>query len=191
MSHLGGLALHFSGLAGLAILLAMGPTPVAAQSLPATPARTEAITAGPYNLSVNLYSNPLRSGEAAAISISPLPGSAPLEGAKLSMVARPGPGTDASSGRTIPLAANQATGGLYAGQLTLEVRGAYLLEIDVAGPAGSASATVPLNVSAPAAIPVWLGWLIGLGPALVGLTLFGLWNKSYLGKLKLEGMVPA
>jgi len=50
------------------------------------------------------------------------------------------------------------------GVLHLPVRGAWQVGIDLDGPAGHGSASLDVTVSAPNAIPPWLGWLIGLSP---------------------------
>jgi hypothetical protein len=52
------------------------------------------------------------------------------------------------------------------GSISLPVRGAWYLLIDLNGPRGPGTASVDLTVLAPNAIPPWLGWLIGLSPLL-------------------------
>ena len=46
--------------------------------------------------------------------------------------------------------------------VTANVVGAWTLHLEVNGPQGPSSVDTPVAVAGPAAIPVWVGWLIGL-----------------------------
>jgi hypothetical protein len=50
--------------------------------------------------------------------------------------------------------------------------------VSLDGPQGPGTGSIVVTVSAPGAIPVWLGWLIGLSP-LVGLAWFGLAQRRH------------
>ena len=83
--------------------------------------------------------------------------------------------------------ADPAEPGSYTGEVSFPVRGAWDLQLHASGPEGEATADVPITVAAPSAIPVWIGWLIGLSP-LVGLAWFAWWNRNYLRRLRAERM---
>src|SRR6266516_4054379 len=65
-----------------------------------------------------------------------------------------------------PLATQRAHIGPY--QLLLSFytlpRTEQLLHMTASGPAGSFAGDIPIDVLGPPAIPIWLGWLIGLSP---------------------------
>jgi len=69
------------------------------------------------------------------------------------------------------------------------VQGAWRLEIEVNGAAGVGTVSLPIEVAGPPAIPIWLGWLIGLSPML-GLAWFAGWNRRYLRRLVRETVTP-
>jgi hypothetical protein len=94
---------------------------------------------------------------------------APADGAGVVAITLPGPGTPARPGRTAIAAGGRP--GTYEVTATFPVRGAWVVAIDVAGRAGSGRAVVPVTAAAPGAIPIWLGWAIGLSP-LVGVAAF-------------------
>jgi hypothetical protein len=126
--------------------------------------RTDAYTAGPYTVTVTRV-EPVDVGSTAAFAVSV----APADGAGVVAITLPGPGTTARPGRTVVGAG--ARPGTYEVTATFPVRGAWVLAIDVAGRAGRGRAAVPVTAAAPGAIPIWLGWAIGLSP-LVGLAAF-------------------
>jgi hypothetical protein len=57
------------------------------------------------------------------------------------------------------------------GDAEITVQGTWTLDIVVTGSAGQGEASVPIIATAPPAIPIWLGWVIGFIP-LYGLVVF-------------------
>ncbi len=137
------------------LALAMVPIQVRASSMP----RTEMLKAGPYSIEVTLSLDPPEVEK--PLNITLVAGNASqLSG---SVMAIPGAGTDAITVRTL-LAPAGHTSNTLEGTLHLPVRGAWQIVIDLDGPSGRGSASLDVTVSAPNAIPAWLGWLIGLSP---------------------------
>lgn len=136
-----------------------------------TPARVAHVDAGPYPLTVILYKDPANAGFALPFSITaqhPKNGSLTFDVSSI-----PDRGVDAT-----PVHAsvtNTANGAQGTAEIT--VQGGWTLEVNVDGPAGHGTATVPIRATAPPAIPSWLGWLIGLIP-LYGLFLFLLMQRN-------------
>ena len=50
------------------------------------------------------------------------------------------------------------------GDAEITVQGTWALDIVVTGSAGQGEASVPIIATAPPAIPIWLGWVIGFIP---------------------------
>lgn len=165
---------------GLGLLL--GPPAARAHDLPA---RAEQHRVGPYALEVALYTDPPRVDQAVPVTVRSLRTGPPLEGATVSVVGLPGPGTSANRTRTVSLQSESHEPNSYAGELTFVVRGAWDLEVTVDGPGGNGTLRLPVSVAAPPAIPVWLGWLVGLSP-LVGLAFFAWSQRGYLRRLQAE-----
>ena len=163
----------------LAVLvgLVVGLAPVGAFAHAGNPVQTTTVQAGPYTLDVMLYSEP-RVSQPISVRIAPhsLPGERPNLRVQVEM--QPGLGTDATpvKARVYPDPDNPA---MYATYPVVVVRGSWVLELTVLGPRGSGAATVPLTVAAPAAIPLWLGWLLGLSP-LLGIAWFAWWQGRWL-----------
>ena len=135
--------------------LAVVPIQARASSLP----RTDTLKAGPYSIEVTLSLDPPEVEKPLNIAL------VTRDASQLSgyVMAVPGPGTDAIIVRA-PLAPAGHTSNTLVGVLHLPVRGAWQVGIDLDGPAGHGSASLDVTVSAPNAIPPWLGWLIGLSP---------------------------
>lgn len=93
------------------------------------------------------------------------------------LVARPGAGTDAVEVHA-PLSPSRRTPTEFAGAIHFTVRGSWHLLVRFSGPQGPATASIDLVVSAPDALPSWLGWLIGLSP-LVGCLWFAWRQYTY------------
>jgi hypothetical protein len=146
------------------------------------PARQDERTIAGYHLLINQYADPARVEQALPVTVSAAPDGPSLDGASLSLVGRPGLGTDGVATRAVPLIEEPFEPGSYAAEMTFSVAGSWEIEVQVDGPAGSGAARVPVVVAAPSAIPVWLGWLIGLSP-LAGLAWFGTWNRRELRRL--------
>lgn len=127
-----------------------------------TPARTVTMAAGPYIVDINLYQDPPSTDQPLEVTVVPHDRGLPLSGL---IVAQPGLGTDAVPLHTKLTAAGDNTGTLR-GSISMPVRGAWQIVIQLDGPRGAGSATVPVVVGAPGAMPEWLAWLIGSSPLL-------------------------
>ena len=169
----------------LVICLALLTFPLASVSAHEDAVRIEQLSAGPYLLSVQLNDDPAKVEQPLELTVQPLPGSAALDGATVTVTGVPGLGTDAMQTRETTMQPVSGEPGSYTGQVSFPVRGAWDLEVGVSGPAGEKTASVPLIVAAPEAIPVWLGWLIGMSP-LAGVVWFVWWNRGYLRRLRAE-----
>jgi hypothetical protein len=143
---------------------------------------TEQLQAGPYLLEVSLDRDPPRTGQNLDVTVRALPGGAPIVwngGSRVTVVAMPAAGTDATQTRQIMLQPETHDRSSFAGTVQFPVRGSWTLEIQASGPDGEGTASLPLAVAGPPVIPFWLGWLIGLSPVL-GLVWFADWNRRYL-----------
>jgi hypothetical protein len=173
------------------LLLVLCLAPSALLAAPASAhqeaARTEQLQVGPYLLSVQLDEDPPHVEEPLMLRVHSLPSSASLDEAAVTVTGVPGPGTDATQTRVTNMRADPAEPGSYTGEVSFPVRGAWDLQLHASGPEGEATANVPITVAAPSAIPVWIGWLIGLSP-LVGVAWFAWWNRNYLRRLRAERM---
>ena len=135
-------------------------------SIPATalasskPARTETLTAGPYTVVVGLSDDPPIVDQNFTLTISSHE-TIPLSG---TLLAQPGPGTDALPAH---VSLTPDNGHVLTGTLHLVVRGAWNIIIALNGLKGHGSTELSVTVTAPNAMPPWLGWMIGLLP-LVG-----------------------
>lgn len=130
-----------------------------AASASSGPALTETLTAGPYNVNVNLYQNPPPSDELVELTVVPQDTSVALTG---SIVVEPGLGTDAVP-LHFKLAPLNQTSTLVT-NIRMPVRGSWQVDVELNGAKGPGSANFLITVSAPGAIPVWLAWLIALVP---------------------------
>lgn len=157
------------GVVAFLVLLVEIGLSIAATLPGSTPARTVQVKAGPYPLTVNLYKDPANAGYALPFTISsPQARSLTFDASTV-----PAESVDAT-----PVHASlTATANGAQGTAEITVQGAWILQVDVNGPAGPGTALVPINATAPPAIPLWLGWLIGLIP-LYGLLLFLLMQRN-------------
>ena len=156
-------------LCAMLALLALGGAPAYAQA--SQPLKTIDVQVGSYPLRVSYYSE-VQGGGALEFGIAPQPGGA-VPGSYVVMAV---PGTTVNA---VPVRASlerdpERPGGVR-GSVNLPVSGQWMLSVDVIGPLGHAAADVPILAAAPPAIPVWLGWLIGLLPVWV-LVGFVLWQ---------------
>lgn len=172
----------------LAFTLVLSTRPGTALAHGTGPARTVPVTAGSYRLEVLLYDEPVRAGREFSFSVDPVPGSL-APGERLQLVAT---ATPAARVNAVPVRAGvgphlDGPGGV-AGQIYLPVAGSWTLRLDMQGPLGTAVAEVPLLAAPPPAIPIWLGWLIGLVPVwgLLGFVLTQAWSAWRAGGLVLE-----
>lgn len=161
------LLLIFGIVALLTVFVELGFS-VAATTHGNTPVRVVHVNAGPYPLTVNLYKDPANAGYALPFSVAP---QYPINGT-LTYDASSVPAYDMHA---VPVRAGVSPdanvhNGMQ-GTAEITVQGDWTLHIIVNGPAGQATADVPITATAPPAIPTWLGWLIGLIP-LYGLFAF-------------------
>lgn len=126
------------------------------------PAQTQTLAAGPYVIDVNLYQSQPFTDTPLEMTVVPHDPTLHLQGR---ILADPGLGTDAVEIRA-PLAPITANSTTLRGAISMPVQGAWQIGIALDGPRGSGTAHFPVTVAAPGAIPVWLGWLIGLTPLL-------------------------
>jgi hypothetical protein len=169
----------------VAVGLALELAAPAASAHVERPASTTTVEAWPYTLAVARYADPPRAGQEFEVVVTPAPGSAAPDAVRV--VARPGLGTNATPTRSV-LAPDADAPGSFAGAVRLSVTGPCLLDVVVDGPAGPATATLAMTAGAPGALPIWLGWALGLSP-LLGVAWFTWWQHRYL--LRLEGSAAA
>ncbi|HLL79104.1 MAG TPA: hypothetical protein VKT25_06365 [Ktedonobacteraceae bacterium] len=144
------------------LLLAMALAALPGTALASSgPAHTETLQAGPYVVNVNLYSDPPMTDQSVKVTVVPQDSHLRLTGAIYTI---PGLGTDAVElhSQLTPL----DTSGTLVGSIRMPVRGAWTILVQLNGPQGAGQASFPITVAAPGAIPIWLGWLIGLLPML-------------------------
>ncbi len=161
----------------LVVLIELGFS-VAATTHGSTPARVVHVNAGPYPLTINLYKDPANAGYALPFSIAPQQGingtltydvfSVPMHGIHATPV-RASLSPDANIHNGVQ------------GTAEITVQGNWTLRITVTGPSGTDVVEVPITATAPSAIPLWLGWLIGLIP-LYGLLAFLLLQRGKKNK---------
>jgi hypothetical protein len=157
------------GVVAFLVLLVEIGLSIAATLPGSTPARVVQVKAGPYPLTVSLYKDSANAGYALPFTIS----SPQAKSLTFDASTVPAEGVDAT-----PVHASlTATPNGAQGTAEITVQGAWTLQVDVNGSAGPGTALVPINATAPPAIPLWLGWLIGLIP-LYGLLLFLLLQRN-------------
>ncbi len=122
---------------------------------------TRTLAVGSYIVQVNLYQYPPITDQAVNVTVVPQESTLRLSG-HLDML--PGLGTDAVPLHS-QLSALNATSTLT-GSIRMPVRGAWQIDVQLNGPQGAGEASFPIVVSAPGAMPIWLGWLIGSLPLL-------------------------
>lgn len=77
---------------------------------------------------------------------------------------QPGLGTDAVALHAQLSSLNSTS--TLAASIRMPVRGAWQIDVQLDGAQGPGEASFPIVVSAPGAMPIWLGWLIGSLPLL-------------------------
>ena len=125
-----------------------------------SPLATQDAQVGPYRLLLSFYSLP-RVGQELNMTIqSKIPG----QQVQFSrVVLNPAPGTDANAVR-VGITPDADNPEIYDVNVTPSVRGLWLLHLSVMGSSGSITGDIPIDVAGPPAIPIWLGWLIGMLP---------------------------
>lgn len=145
---------------------------------PALAAGTQTFAAPPYTVVVTAPDPVPVQGEASfAVRVTP------AEGVAVGAIAVPRPGTDSTPGRTRVVRSGP---GRFTLLVSFPVRGSWTLVIFLSTPAGRRQVAVTVTVAAPGAIPVWLGWAVGLLP-LLGLTVFLGFQVRLAGRLEAAG----
>ena len=164
------------GAGALLILMVELTLSIAATMRGPAPTRVVRVNAGPYPLTVSLYADPARAGFALPFAIAtkqPQPG--PLT---LDVISIPGTGVIATPIHAASFTLNPNVRDEVRGSAEITVQGSWNLFVSVDGPLGHGVAAVPVMATAPPAIPLWLGWAIGLIPP-VGLLAFLLVQKGH------------
>jgi len=163
---------------GVIVLLAVGGEiiySIAATTHGSTPARVVQVHAGPYPLTVSLYTYPAHASYALPFAIAPRRSTRGTLTYTVTSIPAP------SDMPTTPVCAslspdpNVHNGVQGAAEIT--VQGTWALDILVTGSAGQGEASIPISATAPPAIPTWLGWAIG-GIPLYGLLVFLLTQRG-------------
>jgi hypothetical protein len=148
---------------------------IAATTHGSTPARVVQVQAGPYPLTVNLYTYPAHASYALPFAIAPrqsIRGTLTYDVTSI---------PDESDVPATPVRASlspdsNVRNGVQ-GDAEITVQGKWALDIVVTGSAGRGETFVPIIATAPPAIPTWLGWAIGFIP-LCGLLVFLLMQRG-------------
>jgi len=159
------------GVGVLALLAVLGELAysIVATTHGSTPAKVVKVNAGPYPLTVNLYTYPAHASYALPFSIEP---QRPINGTiSYSVFSVPAPGDVSATPVRAGLSPDSKVHNGIQGTAEITVQGLWNLDITVNGPDGPGEVNVPIEATAPPAIPTWLGWLIGLIPV-YGLAIF-------------------
>ena len=119
----------------------------------------------------------MRAGQELPLLVTPVAGTAAPE--RVRVVARPGLGVDSTPTRAT-LVPDPDDPGSFAGAVRVPVVGPWLVDVLADGPAGAGSATLTVTAATPGALPLWLGWALGLSP-LVGVLWFAWWQHGTCG----------
>lgn len=157
---------------GVIALLAVGGEitySIAATTHGSTPARVVRVQAGPYPLTVSLYTYPAHASYALPFAIAPQHSISGALSYDVSSV--PDPSDVPATPVRASLSPDQNVQNGIQGDAEITVQGMWTLDIIVTGSAGQGEASVPVVATAPPAIPLWAGWVIGSIP-LLGLLVF-------------------
>ncbi|HET8841125.1 MAG TPA: hypothetical protein VFN35_06625 [Ktedonobacteraceae bacterium] len=157
---------------GVIALLAVGGElaySIAATTHGDAPARVIRVQAGPYPLTVSLYTYPAHASYALPFAIAP---QHPISGTLTYDVSSiPSPSDVPATPVRASISPDSNVPNGIQGDAEITVQGAWTLNIIVSGNAGRGEASVPIIATAPPAIPAWMGWSIGFLP-LVGILIF-------------------
>jgi hypothetical protein len=137
------------------------------------PARVITIAVGAYIVDVDLDQDQPYVERPLTLTVVPHNSALRLHGR---IIAEPGLGTDATN--LYAKLSPQANSAVLVGTISLPVRGAWNLVIELTGPQGQARAGFPVTVAAPGAMPFWMGWVIALTP-LIAIAWWLLWLHRY------------
>ena len=149
------------GVAALLVVLIELGYSVAATTHGNTPARVLHVNAGPHPLVVSLYKDPANAGYALPFSIAPQQDSNGT--LTYNVFSVPAYGIHATPVRASLSPDSNVHNGVQ-GTAEITVQGNWTLRITVTSSTGTDVAEVPITATAPPAIPLWLGWGIGLIP---------------------------
>lgn len=142
---------------------------IAATTHGSTPVRVVRVQAGPYPLTVSLYTYPAHASYALPFAIAPR---GAIHGAlTYDVTSIPDPSDAPATPVRASLSPDAKVPGGVQGNAEITVQGLWALDIVVTGSAGRGEASVPITATAPPALPAWLGWVIGFIP-LYGLFVF-------------------
>jgi hypothetical protein len=164
---------------GVIMLLAVGGEiiySIAATTHGSTPARVVQVQAGPYPLTVSLFTYPAHASYALPFAIAPQQASGRNLTYEVSSI--PDPSDVPATPVRASLSPDPHVPGGVQGAAEITVQGKWALDIVVTGSDGRGEAFVPIIATAPPAIPSWLGWTIGYIP-LYALLVFLLLQRSY------------
>jgi hypothetical protein len=163
---------------GVLTLLAVGGEiiySIAATTHGSTPARVVQVQAGPYPLTISLYTYPAHASYALPFAIAP---QQPTSGTlTYTVTSIPDPSDVPVTPVRASLSPDSNVPGGVQGAAEITEQGKWVLDILVTGSAGRGEAVVPITATAPPAIPTWLGWAIG-GIPLYGLLVFLLTQRG-------------
>jgi hypothetical protein len=163
---------------GVIMLLAVGGEiiySIAATTPGSNPARVVQVQAGPYPLTVSLYTYPAHASYALPFAIAPqrsIPGTLTYDVSSI-----PDPSDVPATPVRASLSPDSNVPNRVQGDAEITVQGKWALDIVVTGSAGRGETFVPIIATAPPAIPTWLGWGIGFIP-LYGLLVFLLMQRG-------------
>lgn len=147
------------------------------------PVRSEMLYAGAYRLRVDLYSDPPFTGRRFDFDVVvSADRREDIQGVTVTASAIPDPSTNAVETAAMLVPAGSTAGG-FKGSVNMVVRGGWVLRFTVSGKLGTNTVGLPLQVAAPAAIPIELAWTIALAPLLI-LAGFLVEQRSYLRRLQ-------
>lgn len=150
------------GLLALIVLIIELWVSIAATTHGNTPKRVIHAMAGPYALTVNLYDYPANAGFTLPFSIQ----AQPAQQLTYSVFSIPTGDIHATPVRaSIGPDANHP--GSIQGDAEITVQGPWVLRVTVKGSSGQGTVDVPIEATAPPAIPNWLGWFIGSIPLII------------------------
>ena len=157
------------GVIALLVVIGEATYSIAATTHGSTPARVVKVQAGPYPLTVSLYTYPAHASYALPFAIAPrqsIRGDLTYEVSSI-----PDPSGVPATPVRASLSPDPNVHNGVQGDAEITVQGQWTLDIVVTGSAGQGEAFVPITATAPPAIPTWLGWVIGFIP-LYGLFAF-------------------
>jgi hypothetical protein len=172
----------------LALLAVVGEIiySIAATTHGSTPARVVQVQAGPYPLTVSLYTYPAHASYALPFAIAPrqsIRGDLTYEVSSI-----PDPSGVPATPVRASLSPDPNVHNGVQGDAEITVQGTWTLDIVVTGSAGQGEVSVPITATAPPAIPSWLGWVIG-GIPLYGLLVFLLSQRGRKARRELTAVV--